>query len=162
MRLPIGIVTLNGIDTMETLFQWLLPNVGAVLAAIGLGLTVWTLRRNHDWNRRHYTMSLVSGWEEQTACHKEAIEKAFPGLVIAGGPGPDHPEITDERTRIYSISSAKKRVEKKTSTGGIFIVAPELLRGDCDRILASSGRSRIAFEVMAEDATLYRCTKAHS
>ncbi|HXR25398.1 MAG TPA: hypothetical protein VN742_08565 [Candidatus Binataceae bacterium] len=52
--------------------------VGAVLTAVGLVLGVVTLRHTHDWNRRHYTIEFISGWNEHARDHLAALEQAFP------------------------------------------------------------------------------------
>lgn len=88
-------------------FQWLLPTIGLLLTASGLALTIWTLGRNHDWNRRQFAVSLLAGWDERTAEHKEAIERAFPGLVIARGTsGPETRIGTERAEQIYNSSFA--------------------------------------------------------
>src|SRR5690349_781551 len=60
---------------------WLLPNIGPILTAAALLLTVWTLRRNHDWNRRQYAANMVADWNVKTSVHRKAIENLRPGLI---------------------------------------------------------------------------------
>src|SRR5216683_1167020 len=58
-----------------------LRDLGAVITAIGVLVAVWTLRANHDWNRRQYTALLVANWNDKTSSHRKAIEKLRPGLI---------------------------------------------------------------------------------
>jgi hypothetical protein len=58
-----------------------LKDFGPIVTAIGVFVAVWTLRANHEWNRRHYTALLVSGWNDKTSVHRRAIEKLRPGLI---------------------------------------------------------------------------------
>ncbi len=58
-----------------------IKDVGPVVTAVGVFVAVWTLRANHDWNRRQYTATLVAGWNEKTSVHRKAIEKLRPGLI---------------------------------------------------------------------------------
>jgi hypothetical protein len=73
-----------------------------IVTAIGVIVAVWTLRANHDWNRRLYTAQLVASWNEKISSHRKAIEKLRPGLIdldSKGVPG----EITKaDATVIYT------------------------------------------------------------
>jgi hypothetical protein len=51
------------------------------VTAIGVIAAIWTLRRNHDWNRRHYAATMVVDWNDKTAAHRKAIESLRPGLI---------------------------------------------------------------------------------
>jgi hypothetical protein len=62
-------------------WSWFLPNIGPLLTAVALFLTVWTLKRNHDWNRRQYASNMVAEWNTKTSIHRKAIENLKPGLI---------------------------------------------------------------------------------
>jgi hypothetical protein len=49
--------------------------------ALGLIVAVWTLRANHEWNRRNYTVGLITAWNEKTSSHRKVIERLRPGLI---------------------------------------------------------------------------------
>jgi hypothetical protein len=66
---------------MKDVLLWIAPNIGPILTAIGLFLTFWALRKNHDWNRRNFSTSLVSKWNDETSVHRKAIEAIRPGLI---------------------------------------------------------------------------------
>jgi hypothetical protein len=66
---------------LQNVLAWLLLNVGSMLTASGLFLTVLVLKRNHDWNRRNYAASLVADWNTKTSIHRRAIENLKPGLI---------------------------------------------------------------------------------
>ena len=72
---------------------WLFPNIIPVITAVGLILTFWTLKSNHDWNRRHYATNLIVEWNNKTFSHRKAIEMIRPGLVDLDKKG-DAVEIT--------------------------------------------------------------------
>jgi Domain of unknown function (DUF4760) len=93
----------NGALTVNDYLLWLLPNIGPIIAAVGLFLTIWALRRNHDWNRRQYAMTLLADWNDRTSNHKEAIERAFPGLVVVRWQATGDPHFSKSRAKeIYN------------------------------------------------------------
>lgn len=51
------------------------------ITAIGVIIAIYTLRANHDWNRRNYAISLLEKWNEKTIVHRRAIENFLPGLL---------------------------------------------------------------------------------
>lgn len=77
---------------------------GTLATAIGVIVAVWTLRANHDWNRRQYTAMLVANWNDKTSLHRKAIEKLLPGLIDLDSRGTPT-ELTKAKTE--SIYSAK-------------------------------------------------------
>lgn len=75
-------------------FLSIIGNVGPFLTAIGLFLTVWALKANHDWNRRLYAANLVAEWNDKTAHHRRVIERIRPGLVDLDVTSKDVVELT--------------------------------------------------------------------
>src|SRR6266436_10392512 len=91
----------RGTSPMD-LINWLISNVATLLAALGLFLTVWTLRANHDWNRRNYAANLSAKWSEETGDNRKAIEKIRPGLIDLDRQSKKIEEITqDDARKIY-------------------------------------------------------------
>ena len=56
-------------------------NIAPLLTSLGLFLTFWALRANHDWNRRNFAALMVAQWNDETSSHRKAIEQHRPGLV---------------------------------------------------------------------------------
>ena len=54
-----------------------LKDFGPIVTAIGVFVAVWTLRSNHEWNRRQYTGLLISGWNDKTSLHHLAVIPEF-------------------------------------------------------------------------------------
>ena len=75
---------------------------GPIITAIGVFVAVWTLRANHEWNRRQYTASLVAAWNEKTSSHRKAIEKLRPGLIDLDSRGTPTEITKADATAIYS------------------------------------------------------------
>lgn len=51
---------------------------GAIGTCIGAWLAYRSLKANHDWQRRQYAIGILRDWNDITADHAKAIEKAFP------------------------------------------------------------------------------------
>src|SRR5712675_549681 len=88
------------------MWSWLLRNAGALVAAAGLFLTVWQLRRNHDWNRREYAGKMAADWNEKTSAHRRAIERVKPGLIDADAKG-QIIELTKQQARDIYCSTPR-------------------------------------------------------
>ena len=58
-----------------------LKEYGSLITAFAVLVAIWTLKANHDWNRRNYTAGLVAEWNDETSVHRRAIEKLRPGLI---------------------------------------------------------------------------------
>lgn len=56
-------------------------DVGPLITAIAVVVAIWTLKANHDWNRRNYTAALIAQWNDKTSIHRRTIEKLRPGLI---------------------------------------------------------------------------------
>lgn len=79
-----------------------LKDYGSIITAISVLVAVWTLRANHDWNRRNYTAALIGQWNDETSVHRKAIEKLRPGLIDLDSKG-EVVEICEKDARaIYS------------------------------------------------------------
>jgi len=81
-RLGVGLEEIKG-GAMSTIFGWIISHIteiGVVITAIGVFLAFFTLRANHDWNRRERAIAMAEKWNTQTLVHRKAIERAIPGL----------------------------------------------------------------------------------
>ncbi|MGF1638419.1 MAG: DUF4760 domain-containing protein [Cyclobacteriaceae bacterium] len=87
-----------------------MPNVISLITIIGLFLTFWTLKANHDWNRRHYATNLIAEWNSKTFSHRKAIETMRPGLVDLDKNG-DPVEITKRDATAIYLSNSTQNVE---------------------------------------------------
>src|SRR5712692_1614848 len=54
--------------------------VGPLLTAFGLFLAFSTLREGHEWNRRHFTVQLIGGWNAQAREHLTSLTREFPAF----------------------------------------------------------------------------------
>jgi hypothetical protein len=52
--------------------------VGPLLTAFGLFLAFSSLREGHEWNRRHFTVGLILGWNTQAREHLAVLTQEFP------------------------------------------------------------------------------------
>lgn len=84
---------------------WMGANIAPLLTAIGLFLTFWALRRNHDWNRRNFAALMVAKWNDETSSHRKAIEQHRPGLVDIDRKSNSVTELT--RQDAHAIYTAK-------------------------------------------------------
>ena len=86
----------------------ILKDVGPVVTALAVLVAVWTLRANHDWNRRQFTAQLVAGWNDKTSAHRKAIEKLRPGLIDLS---PDDKPVEISQTDAEEIFTARPDTE---------------------------------------------------
>lgn len=77
-------------------------DLGPIITAIAVFVAVWTLRANHEWNRRHYTALLVATWNDKTSAHRKAIERLRPGLIDLDSKGTPTELTKADATAIYS------------------------------------------------------------
>ena len=84
----------------------------AMLTAIGVFLAFWTLKANHNWNRRHYALNMTMKWNSETLVHRKAIEKVMPGLIDVDKQSRQITELSKERaTQIY-LSDPQKQDQR--------------------------------------------------
>ncbi|MGO9085917.1 MAG: DUF4760 domain-containing protein [Candidatus Sulfotelmatobacter sp.] len=79
-----------------------LKEYGSLITAFSVFVAIWTLKANHDWNRRNYTAGLIGEWNDETSIHRKAIEKLRSGLIDLDTRG-DVIEISEKDARaIYA------------------------------------------------------------
>jgi hypothetical protein len=79
--------------------------IGVAVAVVGVFLSYWALRANHDWNRRQFAATMAAEWNLRTASHRQAIERTMPGLVDVDLTG-KLVELTKERAYVIYTSKA--------------------------------------------------------
>ena len=87
---------------MDNLLNFLSNNsqqLAPVITAIAVIVAAWTLRANHEWNRRQYAMNMISEWNSRTAVHRKAIEKAIPGLIDIDKKSNSVAEVSKDRAK---------------------------------------------------------------
>jgi hypothetical protein len=92
-----------------------LTAIGSVATAIGVFLAIMTLRSEHEWNRRHYTVEFLDSWNESARKHLRILEENFPDFFAV----PDfiaNPDLMDS-WRLHQ-NQAKQLVKVKSEGEG--------------------------------------------
>jgi hypothetical protein len=59
--------------------QFIVTTLGFLTVIVQLGL-------EYRWRRRQYAVNMLAEWNTHTADHREAIDRAYPGLLDVSGP----------------------------------------------------------------------------
>ena len=92
-------------------FAWIAGGAGGLMTGVSAFLAFLTLRRyhrtfaaDHDRKKRDLALALVLQWNQNTARHRRAIEKVFPGIVDKRNDGTSS-EFTRQRAEeIYKAN----------------------------------------------------------
>lgn len=79
-----------------------------ILTFIGVLAVFYTLRADHEWRRRQYTLDIISQWNANTIEHINAIEERFPNI---------RNELTSEVTAFDALEIYKARGTDAKNTG---------------------------------------------
>jgi hypothetical protein len=83
--------------------------VGLLCAIIGVLMVYHTLKCNHDWNRRKYTLDIVREWNTNVMTHAIEIERILPHLFDIDKKCDSIVELTlKEAKEIYLSKSDEK------------------------------------------------------
>lgn len=53
-------------------------SVASFITALAVALALRTFKATHEWNRRHYTVEMLSQWNEKGRFHVEFLQRQFP------------------------------------------------------------------------------------
>ncbi|QNI30846.1 DUF4760 domain-containing protein [Alloacidobacterium dinghuense] len=120
-----------------------IKDFGPIVTAVGVFVAVWTLRANHDWNRRQYTAILVAGWNEKTSIHRKAIERLRPGLIDLDSKGTPTELTRADAAAIYTAKPDTPEWELRFH----FVEFLNHLEA-----IASAYRNKVADEQMLEES----------
>jgi hypothetical protein len=99
---------------LTTLIEFINSYVGALVALLSVSIAWFTLRRNHDWNRRSCALQLVNDWNQKTGGHRRVIESKLPGLFDSDKRANQVTEITQQIARtIYSSKPGDEHWETR-------------------------------------------------
>ena len=91
----------------------LLGTIATIIAVlIAVLIAVWTLKANHNWNRRRYTLGLLEDWNIQTAKHRKTIERLMPGLIDINNTTSQVVELSVQRATDIYLCTPDNEVNK--------------------------------------------------
>jgi Domain of unknown function (DUF4760) len=129
--------------SINTLQDWL-PVISLIFTGSALVFAIFSLRANHEWNRRNLACQLVAGWNDKTSAHRRAIELIRPRLVDIDKKSQEIVEITKtDANLIYTSKTGTPDWELRFH----FI---ELL--NYFEVIALAYRSRVADQKIIEEA----------
>jgi Domain of unknown function (DUF4760) len=82
----------------------ILTAVGVLAAIVGLCLTYLTLRENHEWNRRQFTLVILGSFKKDVGQTQEILNASFPGLYLKDKSAP----MTREQAVLYYNATKDK------------------------------------------------------
>ena len=87
----------------------ILSAIGVVGTIIGVFMVYDTLKCNHDWNRRKYTLDIMKEWNDNVMRYAIEVERVCPHLFDIDKKSSTIVELTlEQATKIYTSTSQKE------------------------------------------------------
>ncbi len=118
-----------------------------IVTTLGFITVIVQLALEYRWRRRQYAVNMLAEWNTHTADHREAIDRAYPGLLDVSGP----------RSTVHMSPNQAQALYDSTATAAPALFATERhvieLLNYCE-FVAIAGRHNVAASAILEASFL--------